>query len=770
MVAGTWRIAPVDNMAVRALAGRLGVTPTAAAVLARRGYDDPEAAAAFLAGEQPGHDPALLGDMQAAVERLRAAVAAGTRICVHGDYDVDGICATALAVLTLRELGADVGWHLPSRFEEGYGVSRDTIARLAEDGVGLVLTVDCGITAADEVAEARALGLEVVVTDHHRPGERLPDCPVVSTRPSGYPFPELCGAGVVHKLAQALLGADHPAVRRHLDLVALATIADVVPLVDENRSLAAAGLRTLARTQKVGLRALMRVAGVDPAIVDATAVGFRLAPRINAAGRLCRPDVALELILTDDADTARGLAQELEELNRERQAVEDRILRQATALVDAWPEDRRRRRGYVLWGEDWHEGVIGIVASRLVERFHRPVVLIAGAAEGAGEGAEWKGSGRSIARFDLHGALAACAGHLERFGGHRAAAGLSIAPANVEAFAAAFADHADASLAEDDLRAVTVVDAVVPASALTLDLAQESLRNTRSRVEIGTLAPIDVVQAEVQAATAAQQLTIAESTWRTADLNLKRLIVAGTEDELWRSRLQPVDQPTVTAQPIDTDAAVSRALRDRIDLQQDRKTLQGNDISMRLLDNQTKPQLDLQATYGMSAVGGPQFTTVDGQDVTIPGGYGQALRQIAGFDYPAWVLQAVVNYPVGTSAAKARLASARIQYEQTQAQVRARELQVATEVTNAALDVESALKRLDAARLTRELAEKQLEAEASKFEVGMSTNYQIVQFQRDLSNARNTELRAVLDYQRALVEFERVQSVGGTNSGITVIR
>lgn len=304
----------------------------------------------------------------------------------------------------------------------------------------------------------------------------------------------------------------------------------------------------------------------------------------------------------------------------------------------------------------------------------------------------------------------------------------------------------------------------------SLALSQKLVEDNRIRVEIGTLAPIDVVQAEVQAATAAQQLTIAESTWRTADLNLKRLIVAGTEDELWRSRLQPVDQPTVTAQPIDTDAAVSRALRDRIDLQQDRKTLQGNDISMRLLDNQTKPQLDLQATYGMSAVGGPQFTTVDGQDVTIPGGYSQALRQIAGFDYPAWVLQAVVNYPVGTSAAKARLASARIQYEQTQAQVRARELQVATEVTNAALDVESALKRLDAARLTRELAERQLEAEASKFEVGMSTNYQIVQFQRDLANARNTELRAVLDYQRALVEFERVQSVGGTNSGITVIR
>ena len=469
MVPGTWRIAPVDNVAVRALARHLGVGPTTAAVLARRGYGDPAAAAAFLAGEQPGHDPFLLGDMREAVERLRAAVAAGTPICVHGDYDVDGICATALAVLTLRELGADVRWHLPSRFEEGYGVSRDTLARLAGDGVGLVLTVDCGITAAEEVAEARALGLDVVVTDHHRPGKRLPDCPVVATRPSSYPFPELCGTGVVHKLAQALLGADHPAVRRHLDLVALATIADVVPLVDENRSLAAAGLRTLARTQKPGLRALMRVARVDPAVVDATAVGFRLAPRINAAGRLCRPDVALELILTEDGETAGRLAQELEELNRERQVVEDRILRQAAALVDAWPEERRRRRGYVLWGEDWHEGVIGIVASRLVERFHRPVVLIAG----GGEGPEWKGSGRSIPRFDLHGALAACAGHLERFGGHRAAAGLSIAPDRVEAFAVAFAAHADAALGEDDLRPVTVVDAVVPASALTLELAQE---------------------------------------------------------------------------------------------------------------------------------------------------------------------------------------------------------------------------------------------------------------------------------------------------------
>jgi single-stranded-DNA-specific exonuclease len=467
MVAGTWTMRSVSNEATHGLVQALGIGEVLAAVLVRRGYAEPSAAAAFLAAERPGHDPFLLGDMASAVERLREAAAAGKRICVHGDYDVDGICATALAVLTLRELGADVSWHLPSRFEEGYGVSRETIARLAKDGVGLVLTVDCGITAVEEMAEARSLGLDVIVTDHHRPGERLPVCPVVATRPSGYPFPDLCGTGVVHKLAEALLGADHPAVARHLDLVALATIADVVPLVDENRWLATAGLRALARTRKPGLRALMRASHVDPAAVDAAAVGFRLAPRINAAGRLCRPDVALELILTEDAGEAARLADELERLNRERQAVEDRILREAVAVVDGWPEARRRRRGYVLAGEDWHEGVIGIVASRLVERFHRPVVMIAGTGE------EWKGSGRSIPSFDLHGALAACSPLLERFGGHRAAAGLSIAPGRVEAFADAFAAQADDALSEDDLRPETVVDAVVPASALTLDLAHE---------------------------------------------------------------------------------------------------------------------------------------------------------------------------------------------------------------------------------------------------------------------------------------------------------
>jgi single-stranded-DNA-specific exonuclease len=470
MQTGTWHLAACSHAAVHALAKALSIDEVTASVLVRRGYCDVDDARGFLEAALPGHDPLLLGDMAAAATALRGAIAAGKRICVHGDYDADGICATALAVLLLREAGGDVAWHLPSRFEEGYGLNGQTLTRLAEEGFDLVLTVDCGITAVDEVRHAHELGLEVVVTDHHRPADEWPACPVVAPLKGTYPFAGLCGTGVVWKLAQALLGEEHPFLTRHLDLVALATVADVVPLVDENRALALLGLRRLAQTQKVGLRALMRVAGVDPAAVDESSIGFRLAPRINASGRLCRPEAALRLLLTEEPAEAAELANELEELNRERQAVEERILREAVAQVEEWPESRRRRRGYVLAGEGWHEGVIGIVASRLVERYNRPVVLI------AGTDGEWKGSGRSVAAFDLHGALAACSSHLTRFGGHKAAAGLTIDPERVETFAAAFAAHADTVLGDDDLVPLTRVDAIVPGSKLHLQLAGELQR------------------------------------------------------------------------------------------------------------------------------------------------------------------------------------------------------------------------------------------------------------------------------------------------------
>ena len=468
---GSWTIKACDREAVSGLERELEISTTTAAVLVRRGYDDVARARAFLAGELPAHHPFALGDMAAACEAIRGAIAAGRRICVHGDYDADGICATALAVLILRELGADVVSHLPSRFDEGYGVRGETLSRLADEGCGLVLTVDCGVTAVDEVARAKELGLAVVVSDHHRAGDALPDCPVVGPyRGSEYPFGELCGTGVVFKLGQALLGTESETLLRHLDLVAVATIADVVALVDENRGLAIAGLRSLASTQKPGLRELMKVARVDPAAVDAGTVGFRLAPRLNAAGRLGHPEAALELLLTTDPAEAARLSHRLDELNRDRQAVEERIVREAVEEIESWPEPKRRRHGYVLAREEWHEGVIGIVASRLVDRYHRPVVLIAGGER------EWKGSGRSTGSFDLHGGLAACSEHLVRFGGHRAAAGLSIDPAEVEEFATAFAAHADANLSEAELAPVTAVDALVHGSDLTLDLCAELAR------------------------------------------------------------------------------------------------------------------------------------------------------------------------------------------------------------------------------------------------------------------------------------------------------
>src|SRR5947209_8049258 len=479
MATGTWQLEPCAYADIRALAAELGLDDVTAGVLVRRGYCDPADARRFLEGALPGHDPFALGDMRAAVETITAAVDAGARICVHGDYDAEGICAPALAVLLFRELcverrsSANVAWHLPSRFEEGYGLNADTLTRLAGEGFDLVVTVDCGITAVAEVEHARELGLKVVVTDHHRPAESFPACPVVAPLKGDYPFTGLCGTGVVWKLAQALLGEDHPFLERHLDVVALATIADVVPLVDENRALALLGLRRLAQSQKPGLRALMRVGHVDPAAIDESAVGFRLAPRINASGRLCRPEAALQLLLTEDDRDATHYAEELETLNRERQGVEERILREAIDQVESWSPAKRAHRGYVVAGEGWHEGVIGIVASRLVERYNRPVVMIAG-----GDG-DWKGSGRSVPAFDLHGGLGACAQHLLRFGGHRAAAGLTIAREQVETFAAAFAAHADAALSDDDLRPVTRVDAIVPGSKLNLQLC----------AELGRLAP-----------------------------------------------------------------------------------------------------------------------------------------------------------------------------------------------------------------------------------------------------------------------------------------
>lgn len=454
---------PYDYAEARAVAEALGLSEPVAVTLVRRGYRTPEAARAFLDADE-SHPPSAFGSMEAIVAQVRAAVAAGRRITVHGDFDVDGVCATALMVSTLRGLGADCDWLIPDRMSDGYGLSAANVEKLARRGTKLLITVDCGVTAVDEVRQAKELGLDVVVTDHHQAGERLPDCPVLHPALDGYPFEHLCGTAVAWKLAAALR-ADADA---DLDLVALATVADVVPLVGENRSLAKRGLAEMRRARRLGLRALMEAAKCEPTRLDEGDLAFRLAPRINAAGRLYRADAGVELLLTDDEGRAGEIAIELSRANSERRVREREVDVAAEAALRELPGELREAPGFVVAGEDWHPGVVGIVASRLAERHHRPVVVVSLDGEGGG-----RGSGRSIPGFDLHAALEACSGHLESFGGHRAAAGLSLQAENLEAFREAFAAHAAGLLGPEDLCRTERVDAMVGGLGLGLDLAEE---------------------------------------------------------------------------------------------------------------------------------------------------------------------------------------------------------------------------------------------------------------------------------------------------------
>jgi single-stranded-DNA-specific exonuclease len=463
-------VSDCDPADVTLLCERLSVSDAVAQVLVRRGYGDPRSAEAFLAADER-HDLDAFAGLRDAAALIADRASGGRRITIHGDYDVDGVCSTAVLVRALRALGAHVDWYLPDRAEDGYGLSAATVRRLVERGTELLVTVDCGITAIEEVALARSLGIEVIVSDHHLPriDGALPDAPFVHPALCGYPCPDLCATAVAHKLAQATIQAAgrNPCVADDdLDLVALATIADVVPLLGENRSLVRRGLRALAATTKPGLRALMSVARVDPGKVDERAVGFGLAPRINAAGRLYRADAALELILTEDPLRAAQIAQELDSANSERRHTEQMISQQAEAQI-ARMGDPAGRSAYVLAGEAWHPGVIGIVASRLVERHRRPVVLI------SLDGATGRGSGRSVDGYDLLAGLRACAEHLGRHGGHSAAAGVELERDCVPAFAAALDAHAERALSADALVPRERVDAVVDGAQLGMELAEE---------------------------------------------------------------------------------------------------------------------------------------------------------------------------------------------------------------------------------------------------------------------------------------------------------
>ncbi len=468
LLGASWHELTADADHCERVGRELGLAPLVARVLAARGITDPAQAHLYLYGGLDDlHDPLLMRDMPQAVAALRRAIEGRLPIRIWGDYDADGVTATALLVRALTALGAAVDYYLPHRIEEGYGLNTAAVERCARDGVKLLVTVDCGISATPQLERARELGLEVVVTDHHEPAPSLPPAAAILNprRPDcPYPFKELAGVGVAYKLLTALaadLGLRPGAERAFLDLVAIGTIADVVPLTGENRLLVKHGLGAIASSRKQGIAALLDAASLSPPVASHD-VAFGLAPRLNAAGRLDHAQGAVALLLTSDRAEADRLARRVSDLNSQRRQEERRTVESAEKMIAA-RVDLERDRLILLAHQDWHPGVIGVVASRLVERYHRPVVLVA-----VGD-SQARGSARSIPGLHICDALRCCASCLKEFGGHALAAGFSIAPDNIESLREQLLAHAAASLRPEDLVPRTGLDAWATLSDLTLE-------------------------------------------------------------------------------------------------------------------------------------------------------------------------------------------------------------------------------------------------------------------------------------------------------------
>jgi single-stranded-DNA-specific exonuclease len=477
----------IDGALAQRLTETLHLPPLVATLLVARGMSEIEVARNYLRPRLDHlHAPLAMRGMAEAVERLSVAVRNGETVLVHGDYDVDGMCSTTLLVRTLRHLGAKAVPFAPHRITDGYDLGDAGIRAAVTAGATLLVTCDCGTTAHEPVADLTRRGIDVIITDHHLPSRPPPECvAVLNPRVPGcdYPDKDLCAAAVAFKLALALLehhGAGPNVALNMLDLVALATIADVAPLRGENRILVRYGLRMMAETKNTGLRALISASGLEGRELTAGRIGFILAPRLNAVGRIGDAKRGLDLLLTSDESEANGIARDLEEINRTRQAVDREILDAARKL--AVTHDLDSVAGLVIAAEGWHPGVIGIVASRLVEDLYRPVVLV------AVDGGIGKGSGRSIPAFDLHEGLTACADLLQRYGGHRMAAGLTVDAAKIPELQARFDSVARARLTEDDLIPELRVDLEVPLSD-----ANDSLEKLLRHFEpfgIGNPAPL----------------------------------------------------------------------------------------------------------------------------------------------------------------------------------------------------------------------------------------------------------------------------------------
>lgn len=466
-----WQIKSVDNKLQKNLAHSLGISPFLAQLLINRDLTTPKVARIFLDGKLNSlNDPFELKDMDYALKRINRAIKDKEKIIVWGDYDCDGVTASALLVRVLKFLGANVNYYIPNRLDEGYGMNIEAIDFLHNKKTSLVITVDCGISCFTEIEYARKRGIDVIVTDHHKIADRLPDAvAIIDPLQDGckYSYKYLAGVGIAYKLAGALCAKNNRGYEnKFLDLVALGTIADIVPLTGENRILIKFGLEGLSNTENTGLRALIQACGLENKPITPEHVSFILAPRINAIGRMDSAETAIELLLTDSYDRALGLAEILDDENYKRQSEQNRILKQALVKVES-EINFKTDRVLILNEEDWHPGVIGIVASKLVDRFYRPTIMLS-FKEGVG-----RGSGRSIEGFHLFDAINNCSHLLERFGGHETACGLTIKRENLGEFSKMINNLAIESISDQDLIPKLQVEMDVPLSILDMNFINE---------------------------------------------------------------------------------------------------------------------------------------------------------------------------------------------------------------------------------------------------------------------------------------------------------
>jgi single-stranded-DNA-specific exonuclease len=464
-----WNVRKPDQVLVETLTKELNITPLVAQLLVNRGFDTVEDARYFLFGTEKFHDPYLLKDMDKAVKRIKEAIENQDPILIFGDYDADGVSSTTVMMKTLTDLGAHVEFYIPNRFTEGYGPNEAAFRHAYESGYKLIITVDTGISALNEAKLAKELGLDLIITDHHEPGPELPDCFAIihpKLEDSLYPFKELAGVGVAFKLAHALYGQ----VPEHLlEIAVIGTIADLVPLKDENRFIAKAGIQKLMRTNNIGLRALFKICSIDLSSITEETIGFSIGPRINAAGRLGDAAPAVQLLLTEYPEEAMELANEIDGLNRKRQAIVNEITEEAIELVEeTFSSDQKV---IVIGKENWNAGVVGIVASRLVDKYYRPTIVLTYDHE---KGTA-KGSARSIDGFDLFQNLSLCRDILPHFGGHTAAAGMTLNINDVVELRRRLNELAAEHLSEDKLIPVTKLDGEFEIQEIQLDAVKEML-------------------------------------------------------------------------------------------------------------------------------------------------------------------------------------------------------------------------------------------------------------------------------------------------------